>query len=214
MKWLAQFKDYLDVFVVLAGLGALPLVRWGVRRYRTWRATWMMPGEVAVALARVTTTLEAFGKQLAPNGGLSIAEKIDRIDVRTLASADDARMARVMTRQMADSDRRAALIEMDGRGSVVYTNEAWRRITGLSVQETLAWGWLNGVDQDDRGPLEEEWESAMEQRRVMLMRTRLRNVVGGGVTHVRIRLEPVLSETGRPLGWVGSATVFTPEGDG
>ncbi len=57
----------------------------------------------------------------------------------------------------------AALFQTDGRGDWVYVNEAWCRLTGLDVRQSLGRGWMKGLEAADKERVLSQWYGAVRR---------------------------------------------------
>ncbi len=46
-------------------------------------------------------------------------------------------------------------------GAVIYTNPAWQKLTGLSLNESLGYGWMRGIHPEDLENIKKGWSEAV-----------------------------------------------------
>ncbi|MEM9217780.1 MAG: PAS domain S-box protein [Cyanobacteria bacterium P01_F01_bin.150] len=90
-------------------------------------------------------------------------------------------------------------------GDVIYFNERWTELTGMSQQETLGWGWLQSVYSDDQQPLTMAWQQAIQAVQPFQYEYRLR-LFDGSIRWVYVQAQPEWSVTGQVCGYAGSLT--------
>lgn len=130
--------------------------------------------------------IESIEKEFKPNGGGSIRDSLNRIELRQIIA--DQRAAAL------DMDSIKGVWETDAKGKCIRTNRTYQRLTGLSEDAALGYGWLNAVHRDDRERVSKEWESAVAQQREAQITYRI---------HVGKEDKQVVS-VGYPLRWSGS----------
>src|SRR3984893_10515965 len=64
-------------------------------------------------------------------------------------------------------------------GSADFINQRFREYWGLSAEEGLGWGWVNGIHPDERKRFEEEWRAACAGGEPFDKEARLRRGAGG-----------------------------------
>ena len=57
------------------------------------------------------------------------------------------------------------IFHADSHGSVIYTNAAWHKISGLPPEKTLGYGWTDIVHPDDRERVVGAWKSTTDSGR-------------------------------------------------
>ena len=53
----------------------------------------------------------------------------------------------------------------DKDGRVLYLNNKWLAITGMSLQDALGFGWAQALHPDDRPQILAEWARCLEEKR-------------------------------------------------
>ncbi|GII65015.1 hypothetical protein Skr01_51000 [Sphaerisporangium krabiense] len=94
-------------------------------------------------------------------------------------------------------------------GAVVEDAPQWRAITGQSLEEYLAYGWLDAVHPDDRQSADEAWREALRGRTMFEWSYRVRTRASG-YRHFEVRAVPIIRH-GRVIEWVGANTDVTPQ---
>jgi len=108
-------------------------------------------------LKRMAGLLETVEKELKPNGGSSLRDAINRIELRQIIADEKA--------QAMEMDSIKGVWEADTKGRYIHTNRTYQKITGLSSEATHGYGWLNAIHKDDREGVLKDWEQAVSQQR-------------------------------------------------
>jgi PAS domain S-box-containing protein len=90
-------------------------------------------------------------------------------------------------------------------GSADFINQRFREYWGLSAEEGLGWGWLNGIHPDERKKFEEEWRAACAAGGPFDKEARLRRA-DGEYRRVLLRAVPRRDEDGNIVKWYGTTT--------
>lgn len=96
-------------------------------------------------------------KELNTNGGLSLKDAINRIELR-LSLQDGKHKA---TLSLLDSP----IWESDEDGNYIWVNRAYRRITGYDIDSVKDMGWISIIAPEHREAVSEEWESSVKDHR-------------------------------------------------
>ncbi len=90
-------------------------------------------------------------------------------------------------------------------GEVYYYNQRWYDYTGLTLQETKDWGWKAVVHPDDIDKTVETFFKSLETGKTFEIENRYKRADGYYRWHLN-RANPLKSDTGEILFWVGTAT--------
>ncbi len=96
----------------------------------------------------------------------------------------------------------------DANDAVVWVNDAWTGITGLSFEESLGDGWSHALHPDDRGRVFEEWAKAKAAREPYVLEHRYVRP-DGEVRWVISRAVGQFDTQGQCVGFIGSLTDIT-----
>lgn len=91
----------------------------------------------------------------------------------------------------------------DIRGHVIYTNQRFRSILGLTFMETLGERWTRSVLQQDRVRVLQDWFVAVRESRELSVEFRVKTPQGM-VRWVHVRSSPMQSDEGKLQGHVGT----------
>lgn len=176
----------------------MPFIR--DRIWKPLRARITTPGDVMVALEKMSATLEAQGKELKeirfqvyPDSGNSLFDRLVGLE-RGLRVQDAALMAYIETRAQAR-------LRFDRQGNCVHADGTFVKLTGCTQEEVVGWGWVNFVCPAMRDKVRVEWNHCVEERREFRMPVALTNGSVAEMTQCNGRLIKDV-QTGIVEGWV------------
>jgi PAS domain S-box-containing protein len=94
------------------------------------------------------------------------------------------------------------VFQTDKDGSVLYLNNKWLAITGMSLQDALGFGWSQALHPEDRPRILAEWERCLEEKIGSDIEFRFVRT-SGEIRWVRTRTSPVFSPAGDIISHVG-----------
>ena len=97
------------------------------------------------------------------------------------------------------------IFRTDAEGRSIYMNEAMGRITGKTFEESLGFGWLEGLHPDDRSRVHEAWAEAVRKQLPFKMQSRIVRP-NGTLVPVVTEADAVVDAKGMILGYVGTIT--------
>lgn len=100
------------------------------------------------------------------------------------------------------------IYKTDLMGKCSYVNQKWLDINGLTEREAFGDGWTNAIHPDDRARVFSEWNSSIEKNTNYEGEFRFINPKKGN-RFVSSRAAPIFSETGSPIGFVGTTEDIT-----
>ena len=122
------------------------------------------------------------------------------------ASAEDLRRSQERYRSLVQAGAQVVWVTTpDGR--IAEDSPDWRWITGQSVDEFAASGWLDAVHPDDRERVEQEWADSLRSGQAFDSRYRIRSR-SGSYRHYDVRAVAV-ERDGKIIEWVGASTDVT-----
>jgi PAS domain S-box-containing protein len=86
-----------------------------------------------------------------------------------------------------------------------YFNRRWYELTGLSLERSLGWGWVDAVEPTERAATVEHWAQSTRSGQDYEREVRLRAAPGVYRWHV-VRAVPVKDRSERVLKWFGTCT--------
>lgn len=93
-------------------------------------------------------------------------------------------------------------------GDALYLNPHWAKLTGRTVQEGLAQGWLNSIHPDDRQLLHETWAATLQSGQTYSLEHR-QVTREGNCIWVHALASPIKDTDGTTIGYVGSVEDIT-----
>ncbi len=93
----------------------------------------------------------------------------------------------------------------DPTGALLYVNRQWLDSTGLTLDQTLGWNWLDAIHPDDVARFETGWRAAIARRVVYKAECRIRGADGQHRWHLCYGT-PDSDGDGRLVGWVATLT--------
>ena len=154
------------------------------------------------AISNLYKTMEKIDKifdELTPNGGTSIKDKIDHIDI-------NLSLFQQVQEAMA-ADTKAALFRTDSLGNCVYVNRTYTRTVGLNVSEILGHGWQNAIAEEDREKVVAEWYKSVKENREYSQEFRF-ETPDGVQTRCKCRSYKLVDSRGELLGYWGNCTIL------
>jgi PAS domain S-box-containing protein len=137
--------------------------------------------------------LEAIAKDFKPNGGNSLRDVINRIELR-MDIIDERYKLLVELEDLG-------VFEADENGKYTWVSEGWMNVTNQSALEARGYGWQAGVHPEDRGKVSMEWEKAISQTRQFSMKYRIGE--NGHAKEIYCTAFPLKTDDGKILGYVG-----------
>jgi diguanylate cyclase (GGDEF)-like protein/PAS domain S-box-containing protein len=88
-------------------------------------------------------------------------------------------------------------------GGIDFCNGRWYQLSGFSQEQTLGWGWANGLHPDDRPVVLAMWEKCKRTGESFETEYRLKNVAGGYRWHL-VRATAMREPDGTIVKWFGA----------
>jgi PAS domain S-box-containing protein len=92
-----------------------------------------------------------------------------------------------------------------GNGERIWGSPQWIEFTGLSLEESVGFGWLDAIHTDDRRATMDAWQG-VEKRGDYYVEHRIRNAATGEFRWHQTRAVPSDDEAGRIVEWLGTST--------
>ncbi len=136
--------------------------------------------------------------------GLSVFFKdiTDRVKAAQILEEKELRL-RMITETVP-----VGIFETDADGLTTYLNETLLSYSGMSLDESLGLGWLNGIHPDDRGKIKREFNSKMSNAKSSNSEHRMINK-NGDTVWVYGNAVPFLASDGTLTGYIGTVVDFT-----
>lgn len=146
---------------------------------------------------RTVKLYELIEKELQPNGGTSLRDAVNRIEIRQLLAEQRHRAVLSANSQ--------AYFECDAQGACIWANREYLRLTGRTLEEIRGNGWVNAISADEQDEVFEGWRHAVEQSRDYTGRFVI--VTPDGERQPVVAQSVVMFDNhGRVIGFVGTVT--------
>ncbi len=145
------------------------------------------------------TMIELDGKEL----NVSIVRDISERKKAEKALRESEEKFRVITQGSP-----AMVYQTDKDGKCIFANQNWHMMTGLTEEETMGDGWVNGLYADDRELVYKNWEKMVKSKGKWGLEYRLQNREGE-VIWVYGTASPIYDEKGEIVSYVGINTDIT-----
>ncbi|MDP3090032.1 MAG: PAS domain S-box protein [Nitrospira sp.] len=146
---------------------------------------------------------------------LAVQEHAVAIQSDRLAAtlADEVRHGRELQEQSLRFETLSAtspvgIFETDANGSYLYTNDAWRTISGLSLAESLGEGWSRAIFAEDRPTVSTAWSQTAKTGGEFSLEFRMQRP-DGTIRWVHARSRPLRNATDQVVGHVGTTEDIT-----
>jgi PAS domain S-box-containing protein len=123
-----------------------------------------------------------------------------------LGAAEELRRSQERYRSLVQAGAQVVWVTTP-TGVIAEDSPAWRWITGQTVEEFLAQGWLAVIHPDDRERVEQDWQDAVRSGKGFDSRYRVRTR-SGSYRHYDVRAVAV-ERDGAIIEWVGASTDVT-----
>lgn len=155
---------------------------------------WMVIGLIITAIVAPTWlswwNTKQTAKQFRPNGGSSIRDSLNRLEVLVVSSRQ--------TSLTLASALGVAYFQSDAEGDFRFVSREWQRMAGMFAEDAMGNGWVNGIHPDDRATVVAEWREAYRHHRAFRVACRMATGV-----HVNITANPIKAPSGVLEGYVG-----------
>lgn len=102
------------------------------------------------------------------------------------------------------------IFHTDETGYTTYVNPQWTKISGMSFEEALGNGWLNGVHEEDRSGLEKRWQQATKGKKLSTTEYRFKRS-DGSIAWVLGQAIPETNSLNEIVGYIGTITDITSQ---
>jgi PAS domain S-box-containing protein len=198
MEWDWQ---QLAGMAAVAGAGVVVL-RWMWRAVpRCWRHlrnNMFGIGDLKEDIGKMHETLDHIVTELRPNGGSSIRDSLNRIELRQVLQ--EQRQKAILT------DMSVGVFETDTEGSFIWVNRKYLRMTGRAPSEVNGSGWVNTIAERDRERVISEWQTAIAEEREFEAEYMI-ITPDNDRAKVAVRTYKMVGQQSEPLGFMG---VMTP----
>lgn len=162
----------------------------------------------------MVSAIDMIQKELSPNSGKSIKDLIDKIVksiqvMEQVSSSLEHQVKKIESRQwtVMINNNDYPMFETNDKGLCTRANKAYLDLVGLHLEDVLNMGWVNVIFIDDRKLVQNEWDSAIEDKRTFDLKYRIQNGMNGKVYFVRCMCQPYFVDAD-VIGYIGKFTVL------
>jgi hypothetical protein len=91
-------------------------------------------------------------------------------------------------------------------GTCSYVNRRWLEYTGLSLEQSIGFGWVHAIHPEERSHTQERWRRALDTGEPFEAEVRMRRASDGAWRWFINRAHPARAADGQVLRWVGTCT--------
>jgi PAS domain S-box-containing protein len=136
-----------------------------------------------------------------PNGGHSLRDAVNGL-VRDMVVQNSANAMLLAQNRALAEELPIGMFECEPEGSVIWVNRYLRRLCGLRMEQMKGSGWLNGLHNEDRRRVENDWMLATMNQRPFLTTFRISHFGNGAILNVQCEAAPIFQGT-KCMGWIG-----------
>ena len=154
---LSYFKPRLDVIIaILTIMGIL---------YKFGRVCYVFLKNQLLSIKRVHDQVDTIFKEITPNGGGSIKDKINLISEQMKANTDMTEKIFLRQRWILDN-REEPIFESTDDGRCVWVNKPYIKLVKQDVSYFLDNGWKNAIHEEDRERVVNLWNDCVKDGRM------------------------------------------------
>jgi diguanylate cyclase (GGDEF)-like protein/PAS domain S-box-containing protein len=202
---------------------------------RIWTNVWLFipitiaGGILGLALAtilarRISQPIIELGlaaQNIAKNENYSVrATKLSDDEIGTVVDSFNAMLSMIEreSKQLRESEERFRLIsessrvgifQLDQNGRCNYANEELSRITGLTLEQLLADGWLYLIDNSDHDHIVDQFHRMIEQGRDIVLDCGINMLESGQTKWISGNVGPIYSQQQQKIGFLGTISDVT-----
>jgi PAS domain S-box-containing protein len=152
---LTQLETIGAILGVVASAAALIRILWvhAPKLYRKLRHNMFGIGDIKTDIAALTEQVGLVVQELQPNGGASVRDSLNRIELRQVLQ--EQRQKAIL------SDMSVGVFETDHDGNYIWVNRKYLRMTGRAPDEVKGSGWINTIAKRDRERVVMAWNKAI-----------------------------------------------------
>ena len=151
-------------------------------------------------MSNLEQSIEKVYKELIPNGGGSLRDVVNKINIRTIKTEE---------RQKAIlNDATCAVFEADELGQFSYVNRSFKDWILKSADDLLGNNWVNSIYFEDRMKVETEWIDCVKRGRDFSMQFRMMSR-HNEVFDVHASAQALRNQNGNIVAWFGIMQKFS-----
>lgn len=167
------------------------------------------------SIEKINKSVDYIEKELSPNSSKSIKDLIDKIVtsmkvMEKVSSSLEYQVKKIESRQwtVMINNNDYPMFETDEKGLCIRANKAYLDLVGLHLDDVLNMGWVNVIFIDDRKIVQNEWESAVQDKRTFDLKYRIQNITMNKVYLIRCISQPYFVDK-EIIGYIGKYLVIS-----
>jgi PAS domain S-box-containing protein len=154
--------DYLDIMGIVGAAIAVPVA--------IWRKLVIPINKVFSTNEEVVAAIKQIKSEVVTNGGKSIKDTVNGL--KNICEGMEKRQKVIDQRIRASLHYLdAGLFETDRKGKLIWTNEAFCKITGMSQSDMEGYDWLSFIHESERDQVIREFSSCLKMSRKFYVET-------------------------------------------
>lgn len=141
-------------------------------------------------------------KEVTPNGGSSLADKISNIEKNVAGTS--------VTNDILASRMGILKWRSDAFGATTSVNDVMCTTTNRPESDFLGYNWANTILESDRERVVEAWEDSIRLKKDFVLDYRLTKS-DGTIIEISALAKPVKNAAGLVIGYIGSAQIKNPD---
>jgi PAS domain S-box-containing protein len=156
---------YYGISAIIAALGLLGIL------YRIFKTIFLFLKKKYSDIESANEKIEKIFKEITPNHGTSIKDKINSLDKRMNTIDENLKRNNQLTEKMFSRQRwildqtTGAVFESDEEGRCIWANSFYLKLIQRSLDSVVGHGWKNAIAPEDRERVIENWETCIKEGR-------------------------------------------------
>jgi PAS domain S-box-containing protein len=156
---------YYGISAIVAGLGLIGIL------YRIVKIIFIFIKNKYSDIESAHEKIEKIFKEITPNHGSSIKDKINSFDKRMDIIDENLKRNNQLTEKMFSRQRwildqtTGAVFETDEDGKCIWANSFYLKLVQRNLDYVLGHGWKNTIAPEDRERVIENWETCVKEGR-------------------------------------------------
>ena len=172
------------------------------QQIKKWWSNMFGIGDIKTDITALTEQVSLVVSELRPNGGASIRDSLNRIELRQVLQ--EQRQKAIL------SDMSVGVFETNTEGEFVWVNRKYLRMTGRAPDEVKGSGWINTIAHRDRERVVVAWNKAIEEEREF---EEVFTMITPEDDRCKVQVRTYkMSEDNAPIGYLGMLTPLCEAG--
>jgi len=157
-----KYKDSIETLILLMTT-LVTCIIWLRKRYKT-NIKPVLNNIQSIPV--ILTKIENINKELSPNGGSSLRDKVNKISEKTFDISTSLDLISKTQSSLMYLDS-TPIFKCDKDGYCIFVNQSWLTLTGLNDPiQAYGRGWFRTIDPNEKELVIEEWEQCIESQSV------------------------------------------------